>query len=68
MSANSETVRLRRLWWDGPEPRCGDALITRTGRKYLITAIRGKTLECLRLRSGKGLLGRIFRWRWGGRK
>ena len=63
-----EQVRLRRLWWDGPEPTAGDELRTRSGRRYLVCEVRGKTIVCRVLPlDAEQLAGRVWHWEWANR-
>lgn len=39
-----DVVRLRRNYWDGPEPKGGDVLKTKTGRRYLYKATFGSRI------------------------
>jgi hypothetical protein len=59
---------LTRLWWEGPEPVAGDGLRTKTGRQYLILAVRGKRLDCLVLEKDEVINGRVYEWEWGKRE
>lgn len=34
-----DEVKLRALWWDGPQPTPGDLLGTSTGRVYLVELV-----------------------------
>lgn len=67
MKAIGDEVRLTRLWWNAPEPRSGDALRTRTGRMYLIRAVRGRSLACVVVPPDAVVRGRVFEWKWGKR-
>ncbi len=63
-----DPVTLTRIWWDGPEPRPGDGLVTKTGRKYLILEVKGKRLHCMVLPKEETIDGRTFEWTWAERK
>ena len=60
--ADPEVRIFRVQFWNGPPARCGDALLTRSGRKYLVVAVREKLLKVVPIHTGKGLCGRVFRW------
>lgn len=60
-------VTLHRSWWDGPEPVNGDVLRTKSGRRYLITAVRGKRLDCIVLDATAQVQGTVFDWWWSKR-
>lgn len=60
-------VRLRRSWWDGPEPETGDHLVTARGRRYLILRVSGKTLHCQVVAPEERPTGREWLWAWSER-
>lgn len=63
-----DLVRLRRLWWDGPEPAPGDELQTRSGRRYLILDVLGATLVCVVLPpEAERTEQQTFEWQWASR-
>lgn len=62
------TVTLRYTSWDGPEPQPGDVLQTSTGRRYEIREVRGKQLLCQVIPADTVVEGRLFWWRWNGRR
>jgi hypothetical protein len=47
-----DPVTLTRHWWHGPEPVCGDGLVTPTGRRYVILDVNRKRLFCMVLPAG----------------
>jgi hypothetical protein len=59
--------KLRVNGGDGPAREGGDELRTRTGRRYQIIAITGRSLECLVLPADAKIQGRVFHWKWGTR-
>lgn len=68
MKRVGDPTTLSRLWWDGPEPEPGDALETKTGRKYLILKVRGKQLDCMVITKDEKTNGEVFKWEWAKRK
>lgn len=68
MRAYWDPVTLTRSWWHGPEPKRGDGLRTRTGRRYVILAVRGKRLDCMVIPPEETIDGMMFDWSWGPRR
>lgn len=77
VKAIGETVHTRVAW--GEVPNVGDGLQFRSGRRYLVTAVKGRRLTCLVLPPGTpGLAelegvylpagGRWLSWEWAPRK
>jgi hypothetical protein len=62
-----DPVVLRRNFWHAPEPKHGDGLITKTGRRYLIIKVKNKRLYCLVLPNDDPIDGTIFEWTWSAR-
>lgn len=67
MKRPGDPCKLTRLWWHGAEPVPGDGLQTKTGRRYLILDVRGRTLDCLVLNKDEPIAGTVFEWEWGKR-
>lgn len=69
MKRVGERLTLTRIAWDGPEPVPGDFLVTRTGRRYEILAVRETKLDCRVFRPD--MVGpdgsREFQWEWAPR-
>lgn len=59
-------VKLRVAFGDVPEP--SDILEFRTGRRYQVLIVRGKTLHCLVLPADAEADGRVLPWEWAPRK
>ena len=60
-------VKLRVSWGDVPEP--GDELrMRKTGHRYLVLTVRGKTLRCQVLAADEPTTGRVISWRWAPRR
>lgn len=64
MKKVGEPVTLTVHWWNGPLPQTGDALRTRTGRRYLILEVRSNKLDCVVLSSNAQVEGHEFQWTW----
>lgn len=62
-----DRVKLRVNFWEGDGPVGGDELRTRTGRRYQIVSVKGRTLDCLVLPVDAEVQGRVFCWEWGTR-
>jgi hypothetical protein len=67
MKSAWDRVKLRYIFWEGDGPIGGDELRTRTGRRYQIVSVNGRTLDCLVLPADAEVQGRVFRWEWGTR-
>lgn len=70
MRQPGDQVRLRRLFWEGPEPLMGDLLVTRSRRRsYMVLEVRGPVLDCVVLRpEARGDPdATIFEWMWSRR-
>jgi hypothetical protein len=70
MRQPGDQVRLRRLFWDGPEPVTGDLLVTRSGRrKYVVLEVRGPLLDCVVVGADARPEGtaNVFEWTWSRR-
>lgn len=69
MSTNKKppwsTVKQRVVWGDMPE--IGDELVFRSGRRYQVISINGKTIRCLVLPPGAEVQGRQLEWQWAKR-
>jgi hypothetical protein len=58
-----EEVKLRLAW--GLPPDAGDELRTISGRRYLVTKVKGKTLTCYVLpRDAPPVPGKVIQWQW----
>lgn len=70
MRQPGDPVRLRRLFWDGPEAATGDMLVTRTGRRrYLVLEVRGPLLDCVVVgaEARPETTAKVFEWTWSRR-
>lgn len=62
-----EQVKLRMDFGDKPAP--GDELRTLSGRRYLVTALRGRTITAMVLPAdAPPVPGRLLTWQWSKRK
>lgn len=63
-----DPVRLRVAWGEIPSP--SDILEMRTGRRYQVLRVAGKTLHCLVLPPGHELEDwvRVWSWQWAPRR
>lgn len=63
-----EPVKLRVAWGDVPEP--SDVLELRTGRRYQVLRVAGKTLHCVVLPVGHEVerWARVLPWQWASRR
>lgn len=59
-------VKLRVAFGDIPE--AGTELRMRTGRRYLVVGVRGKTLTCLVLPPDEPVDGPVWDWQWASKK
>jgi hypothetical protein len=62
-----ERVKLRFKNQASDGPVGGDELRTRTGRRYQIVAVKGRTFDCIVLPAGAEVQGRVFLWEWDSR-
>ncbi|WP_431276251.1 hypothetical protein ACQ858_08355 [Variovorax ureilyticus] len=62
-----DPVKLRCCWGDVPDP--GDVLEMRTGRRYQVLRVRGRTMHCIVLPTTHKLTRgtRVLSWRWAPR-
>jgi hypothetical protein len=70
-----DRTRLSVRVWHGPLPDSGDELMTTTGRRYLVVAVRMSrdgqiaALDCLVLPANEpATAGRVFDWTWSPRR
>lgn len=58
-----------RVTWNGEEPcLVGDELVTRTGRRYMVLQMTGKTFRCMVLPAGSPISGRQWCLTWNKRE
>jgi len=55
-------VRLYVAW--GEVPEVGDELLLKSGRRYQVIEVRGKTLYVLVLPDDAPVQGTVIEWRW----
>jgi hypothetical protein len=78
MKRPGDPSTLTVIWWDGEEPVAGDAVETRTGRRYLILRVRYRraslghersisALDTVVLDKHDAVPGVIHPWRWAPR-
>lgn len=59
-------VKLRVSW--GEIPDVGDELRFRTGRRYQVISVKGRSLRCLVLPADAPVQGRVLDWMWAPKK
>lgn len=59
-------VKLSVAW--GEVPGFGDTLKMRSGRRYQVIGVKGRTLSCLVLPADAPSEGRVIDWRWAPRR
>jgi len=67
MKGLHDRITLTRISWNAQEPVPGDALVTRTGRKYLIMDVNAKKLSCMVVSKDEQIYGTTFEWHWAPR-
>jgi len=66
VKADWDPVKLRVAWGEVPEP--GDVLELRTGRRYQVFRVAGKTLHCWVLPRTEPVEARVIPWCWSPRR
>lgn len=63
-----DPVKIRLVEWQGEKPDVGDELVTKTGRRYQILRINGKTHHCIILPADAEVQGKQHGLYWIPRK
>lgn len=66
MKRDWDPVKLRVSFGDVPEPGC--VLALRTGRRYQVLRVAGRTLHCIVVPANADVEGPVWSWQWTPRK